>query len=240
MSRRISKGGTSSGRVTKGLQCGTLDEQTLRFVQAELPDWRDDPERGAETSEERLNAQLCKYLNVAASERFAMVHFHHEEKQTANRRVDFSALPRKAQFVGERYCTKSDPIIVFEGKRLPPPRNERSRAREYVTGGESKSGGIQRFKLGLHGAAHGLVAMVGYIQEDEPANWLKLINRWIQELEGTLSFDGEKWSSAEKLSQFTSDKGAGLAFAWSSHPRSGGKIVSDIRIRHLWIKMKNA
>lgn len=238
MSRRISKGGTSSGRVTKGLQRGTLDEQTLRFVQAELPGWRDDPERDAETSEERLNAQLCKYLNVAASERFAMVHFHHEEKQTANRRVDFSALPRKAQFVGERYCTKYKPIVVFEGKRLPPPRGDRSREREYVTGGETKSGGIQRFKLGLHGAEHSLAAMVGYVQEGEPGDWIKRVNRWIQELEGTLGFDGEKWSTIEQLVEFTSDKGVGVAQAWSSHSRVGDAISRNIRIRHLWVQMK--
>lgn len=239
MSRRISKGGASRGRVTNGLQRNTLDEQTLRFVQAELPRWRDDPEREMETSEERLNAQLCKYLNVAASERFPMVHFHHEEKQTANRRVDFSALPRKAQFVGKRYCTKYNPIIVFEGKRLPPPRSDRSREREYVTGGETKSGGIQRFKLSLHGAEHGLAAIVGYIQEGESGDWLKRINGWIRDLEGTLGFDGEKWSATEQLEQFTSDKGLGVAQAWSSHSRVGSAISSNIRIRHLWVRMKH-
>jgi hypothetical protein len=237
MSGKNSKSGTSSGRVTKGLQRDTLNEQTLRFVQGELPGWRDDPERVAETSEERLNAQLCKYLNVAASERFAMVHFHHEERQTANRRVDFSALPRKAQFVGERFCTKYDPIIVFEGKRLPPPRNDRSREREYVTGGEAKSGGIQRFKLGLHGAGHGVAAMIGYIQEGEPGDWLKRINNWIRDLESTLGFDAEKWSTSEQLADFMSSKGIGLALAWSSHSRVGAGISRNIRIRHLWVKM---
>lgn len=237
MSGKNSKRGANSGRLTKGLQRDTLGEQTLRFVQAELPGWRDDPERAVETSEERLNAQLCKYLNVAANERFAMVHFHHEEKQTANRRVDFSALPRKAQFVGERFCTKYDPIIVFEGKRLPPPRNDRSREREYATGGEAKSGGIQRFKLGLHGADHGLAAMVGYIQEGEPGDWLKRINNWIRDLESTLGFDGEKWFTSEQLADFTSNKEIGLALAWSSHSRVGAAISQNIRIRHLWVKM---
>lgn len=237
MSRRISKGGASSGRLTKGLQRDTLNEQTLRFVQAELPGWRDDPERAVEASEERLNAELCKYLNVAASERFAMVHFHHEEKQTANRRVDFSALPRKAQFVGERFCTKYDPIIVFEGKRLPPPRNDRSREREYVTGGEAKSGGIQRFKLGLHGADQSVAAMVGYIQVGEGSDWLKRINGWIRDLESTLGFDGEKWSTTEQLGEFSSDKRIGVAVAWSLHSRVGGAISRNIRIRHLWVSM---
>lgn len=235
MSRENSKSRASSGRVTKGLQRNTLAEQTSRFVQTELPNWRDDPERESETSEERLNAQLCKYLNVTASERFPMVYFHHEEKQTANRRVDFSALPRKAQFVGDQYCTKYIPFIVFEGKRLPAPRH--SREREYVTGGEAKSGGIQRFKLGLHGDKQNLAAIVGYIQEGEPKNWLKKINFWIRDLDGTIGFDGENWSRTECLKQFKSDKTLGVAQAWSSHTRIGDAISHNIRLRHLWVKM---
>src|ERR1035437_1999182 len=125
MSREKSRSGASSGRVTNGLRRDTLAEQTWHFVQTELPNWRDDPEREAETSEERLNAQLCKYLNVTASEQFPMIHFAHEEKQAANRRVDFAALPRKIQIVGDQYCTKYQSFIVFEGKRLPAPRRNR-------------------------------------------------------------------------------------------------------------------
>ena len=80
--------------------------------------------------------------------------------------------------------------------------------------------------------------MVGYVQEGEPREWLKKINLWIQELEGTLGFDGEKWSTTEQLEQFTSDKGVGVAQAWSSHSRVGEAISRNIRIRHLWVKMK--
>ena len=235
MSRENSKSGASNGRVTIGVGRNTLAEQTLHFVQTELPNWRDDAERESETSEERLNAQLCKHLNVTASERFPMVHFHHEEKQTANRRVDFSALPRKAQFVDDQYCTKYKPFIVFEGKRLPTPRL--SREREYVTGGEAKSGGIQRFKLGLHGDKHNLAAIVGYIQEGEPKDWLKKINFWIQDLEGAIGVDGEIWSRTECLKQFKPDNVLGVAQARSSHTRIGSVTSRNIRLRHLWLKM---
>lgn len=236
MSRKKFKCGVGSGRLTAGVQPNTLELQTLRFVQEELPRWRDHADRKSELSEERLNAQLSKYLNVAAGERFAMVHFHHEEKQAENRRVDISAHPRNAQFIGERYCTIFDPILVFEGKRLPPPRNDKKREREYVTGGDTKSGGIQRFKLGLHG--HGLetVAMVGYVQEAKPKEWHKRINRWIQDLEGTLGFDEEKWSSSEQLVQFVDDEVIGVAHAWSVHARVQ---APNIRIRHLWVDMRD-
>lgn len=237
MSRENFISGASSGRVTKGLRRNTLAEQTLHFVQAELLNWRDDPERESETSEERLNAQLCKYLNVTASERFPMIYFHHEEKQPANRRVDFSALPRKAQPVGDQYCTKYKPFIVFEGKRLPAPR--RNREREYVTGGNAKSGGIQRFKLGLHGNEQDLAVMVGYIQSGEPSFWLSNINQWIKSLDKTVSPGGESWSQAEQLKQFTSETTHGIAQTWSSHARIGNVISKSITLCHLWVKMSS-
>jgi hypothetical protein len=137
------------GRISEGPITGLLD-RTVDFVRSELAGWRDDPDRAAEEAEERLNAQLCKYLNVAASHRFPMVKFSHEEKQTGARRVDMSALPSGGGFVGETYYSIYDPFLVFEGKRLPTPTPNRER--EYVTGGRDKSGGIQRFKLALHGA----------------------------------------------------------------------------------------
>jgi hypothetical protein len=147
------------GRISEG-PTTTLVESTLQFVARELGPWRDDPDRPAEESEERLNAQLCKYLNVAASIRFPMVLFSHEERQTGTRRVDFAANPRDATFVGKTYRTIYDPFVVFEGKRLPAP--SKSREREYVSGGNDYSGGIQRFKRGLHGATVEDTAIVGY------------------------------------------------------------------------------
>ena len=135
------------------------------------------------------------------------------------------------------YYTKYDPILVFEGKRLPPPKNDPNREREYVIGGKIQSGGIQRFKLGLHGAEHQVVALVGYIQAGEPREWLKRINGWIRDLEGTLGFDGERWTPAESLVDFTHDVHKRVASAWSTHSRVGTVITRNIQIRHLWVRM---
>src|SRR5258706_2766108 len=91
------------GQITSGLATNTLADKTLEFVRDELPNWRDDPTRPAEESEERLNAQLCKFLNVASRQNFPMVYFHHEENQTRNRSIDFSALPSASQFIGSTF-----------------------------------------------------------------------------------------------------------------------------------------
>ena len=68
------------GRISEGPDV-SLVERTLQFVYEQLGPWRSDPDRPLEDSEELLNAQLCKYLNAVASERFPMVLFSHEESR---------------------------------------------------------------------------------------------------------------------------------------------------------------
>jgi hypothetical protein len=235
MADQLPRGEADRGRITSGLARNVFVERTLEFVRDELPKWRDDPARPSEESEERLNAQLCKYLNVVSRQKFPMVYFHHEEKQMGTRRVDFSALLSENQFVGATFHSIYDPFIVFEGKRLPSPT--RDREREYVTGGESKSGGIQRFKLGLHGAKHELAALIGYIQEGELREWFAQINNWIRDLETTLSSGDEKWSANEQLANFVEEAAEHIADVTSLHPRVGEVVSPNIRIRHLWVRM---
>lgn len=225
------------GRISEG-PTDTLIERTLEFVRTELAAWRDDPQRTLEEAEERLNAQLCKYLNVGAIGRFPMVHFHHEEKQTGIRRVDISALPNPGGFIGQTYHTIYDPFLVFEGKRLPAPAV--SREREYVTGGAGKSGGIQRFKLGLHGAKQDIAAMIGYVQARSLQDWHSTINQWIRDLANGMTSGGdEKWYMQEQLADLSANNASGVSRTSSSHERNGPAISSKIRIEHIWIKMQD-
>jgi hypothetical protein len=207
-------------------------------VFAELARWRDDPDRAKEELEERLNAQLCKYLEVAARHRFPMVHFHHEEKQTGSRRVDISALPIAGGIIGNIYHSIYAPFLVLEGKRLPAPPPI-SREQEYVTGGAEKSGGIQRFKLSLHGANQRTAAIVGYIQSGTLQSWHSKINQWIRDLASKTTAVEEKWFVDEQLAEFAADHELYIASAWSRHRRSGTAVSAEIRIRHLWVVMQN-
>lgn len=222
------------GRLSGGPET-TLTERTVEFVRGELSAWRDDPYRPAEESEERLNGQLCKFLNVAAAHRFPMVQFHHEEKQALRRTVDMSAYPASAQFVGETFHTIYLPFIVFEGKRLPAPSKDRER--EYVTGGEAKSGGLQRFRLGLHGAHQHRVAIIGYVQRGTTREWYGRINGWIAEIQGALAFDGLMWSDKDVLTEFGENAKERTAFCRSKHRRTGKVASDEILISHLWVQM---
>jgi hypothetical protein len=224
------------GRISEG-PTDALIERTLEFVHAELAGWRDDPDRTPEEAEDQLNAQLCKYLNVAANHRFPMVLFSHEERQTGVRQVDISALPVSGGFIGQIYHTIYKPLLVFEGKRLPAP--SRRREREYVTGGTEKTGGIQRFKLALHGAKQNTAAIIGYIQAGDLESWHSTINVWIRELAGDGAGVDEKWFEDEQLTDFVADHTLLIARASSLHKRSGAAISANIRIRHLWVVMQN-
>jgi hypothetical protein len=224
------------GRITHGPDANAFLERTFEFVRGELPAWRDRPDRRAEHAEEKLNAQLSKHLNSRARFELPMVQFHHEEKQTEARRVDISAGLSEGGFIGSSYYSIDDPFVVFEGKRLPAPGGK-SRQREYVTGGDAKTGGIQRFKLGLHGAQFEIVVMVGYIQKGKPSFWHNRINQWICDLSETLPLGEEKWSAKEQLSEFAEDSVARISASASSHLRIGKTKTSKIRIRHFWVEM---
>jgi len=146
------------GRITTGINANMLVGKTVAFVRQQLPEWRDDPNRVEEQAENRLNIQLCKFLEVRARNEFPMACFHHEEYQTGQARVDLSALPSRSVFIDARFHSIYDPFLVLEGKRLPAPSADREK--EYLIGNR-RNGGMQRFKLGLHGADLSIAVMIG-------------------------------------------------------------------------------
>jgi len=196
--------------------------------------WRDDPERPHVERERDLNAQLCKFLNVAARQSsFAMVHFHHEEPQGVFHSADFSANPVDGGWIEGRQYTKYDPVLVMEGKRLPTPRSKRER--EYVASAitEKPGGGVQRFKLGLHGQALSIAGMVGYVQAKTCEEWFAAVNHWVDDL---ASSGAPLWSVDDRLDKFILDSRARVSRCESEHPREPGASPT-IRLTHLWVEM---
>lgn len=223
------------GRITVGLEQATLVDKTISFVRQLLPDWRDDPDRLAEQSENKLNLQLCKFLDAHARSDFPMVCFHHEEPQTGRRRVDLSATPAEATIINAEYHSIYEPFLVLEGKRLPAPSTDRRM--EYVTGKEDTNGGIQRSKLGLHGAKLAVAAIIGYIQGQSSSHWHKRINEWISDLAAGRVSDVCSWKAAETLGHLEQDTAKRIAGCESMHHRSGDVRGESIRLHHLWVEM---
>lgn len=221
----------SIGRIAKTAICDTLIDQTIDFIWSSLFPWKNDPTRSFVEAEEDLNAQFHNFLQSRANKEFPMVFFQHEQRQEGRRKVDLSAKPAQSVVIHGVGYSRYQPIIVIEGKRLPAPA--KSREREYVTGGENVSGGIQRFKLGVHGKEHETVIMLGYIQKRTPQDWYGCINAWISDLAETHPDD---WGVEEKLSEFQNSDTGALAKSFSVHLRTKGCKSRTIRILHFWIK----
>jgi hypothetical protein len=217
--------------------------KTLEFVRTQLPAWRDDPKRPADSSEKLLNSSLCDFLDSHARSGLPMVRFKHEAPQTTPSTVDLGVHGTEdVTSVGDFGYTIYQPFMVIECKRLPAPSNDRER--EYVTGTNKTSGGptggIQRFKLGLHGAKVETATIVGYIEEQTTRHWHATINGWITDLAGEPSTDGCVWSHADKLQELVCDDDHDASTAISSHERAGVCLTQFIQIHHMWIVMKLA
>ncbi|HUY34108.1 MAG TPA: hypothetical protein VMV69_15275 [Pirellulales bacterium] len=226
----------ADGKITRGIDRHALVERTIEFVATQLPLWRDDPKRASVEAEEQLNSQLCKFLAARARCQFPMASFHHEERQGKRRRVDMSAGPTLDAIEAASYLESIYvPFLVMEGKRIPAPAA--ARRREYITGFAERCGGMQRFKLGLHGAKHETAVMIGYVQANESAFWWETINQWIGELARSDEDPTCAWKTSDQLEPLL-DRGAAQASRCESHhARTGARKPGVIRLVHLWLRM---
>ena len=219
-----------------------LVPKTLAFIRRQLPAWRDDPRRPKEKSERRLNSSRCDFLDCRSRNDLPMARFKHESPQSGTRTADMGVHGNaEATLIGVRSYSLYKPFLVIEAKRLPAPGADRER--EYVTGTDrasgSPTGGIQRFKLGLHGSDVEIAAMVGYIQDQSPEHWHRSINTWIDDLVGVTSPDGCVWKKADRLQSLQTHAGDRTAFSVSAHERRCECATSKIEIHHLWVVMES-
>jgi hypothetical protein len=159
----------SHGAITFGISPDTQITKTIEFVHQQLPIWRDDATRSPETIENKLNSQLAKFLSAKARTFFPSIQFEHETYQTGKRSIDMSASFTEPAYIGAKSFSIYDPFLVFECKRFTT-EFPADRKREYLTGEDPAkiSGGIQRFKHGLHGKDHSITAMIGIYPAGNP------------------------------------------------------------------------
>ena len=227
-----------AGKLAPEVQLpGTARYQLIEFIADELPRWRDHPERKPETSETALTDQFCDHLNSAArfSAGWNWVQFRTEvpDEVRRGRAIDLAPKPCGAVVIIEgRRHTQFDTLLPIECKRLPTPREKDRDEREYVMTATGTTGGIQRFKLGYHGAAHRVAAMIAYVQDQTFSHWLSQVNAWIRELAAETN---SPWSVSDGLQSVTDDPAVRLCTLQSHHQRQGG--LGECELRHLWIRM---
>ncbi len=94
------------------------------------------------------------------------------DEQNRGRKIDLVPVPCGAAiYIEGRRFTDFELIMPIECKRLPTPKEKDRDEREYVFSQYSSTCGIQRFKEGNHGAAHGFGGMIGYVQEGTTSVW---------------------------------------------------------------------
>lgn len=231
----------ASGRITRGpLPDDNLVPKTLEFVRTQLPNWRDDFKRPKSESEKSLNSTLCDFLEHRRREILPMARFKHESPQYWSRTVDIGVHGTDDEtLIDASTYSLYEPFLVIECKRLPAPGGK-DRVQEYVTGtteNGSPTGGIQRFKLGLHGSNVRTAILVGYIQENDPNHWHRTINKWIQDLTKSNPNDSLQWRDNEKLSKPQSESDTSTHCLKSEHPRLAPNSQLPIELHHYWIVM---
>lgn len=213
---------------------GTFLARVVDFIADNLPRWRDSPDRPPVQSERELTAQLGAWLNSAARRGgLDVVQFRTEvpDPVQRGRSLDIAVQPCGPPLLveGRRY-TLFDILLPIECKRLPTPPDPGRDDREYVASDSAAAGGIQRFKLGAHGAAHAHGLMIAYIQDDRPpAHWQRVINHWMLEIGATDPF----WAGEQLTADPDPDAPGPVQRLRSTHRRHPRD--TPIELTHLWI-----
>jgi hypothetical protein len=232
---------------TDNVQSGRLDPDIHRpatsrlaildFIAAELPLWRDYPDRRKEQAEAVLTEQLCEYLTHVSrlSNIWSHLQFRTEtmDEVQRGRKVDLTVKPLTGAIVIEgRRHTIFDALLPIECKRLPTPAGTNRDEREYVFNRHASTGGIERFKTGLHGGSHVLAGMIGYVQQESCEFWAARVIDWIS---GLVASGQKGWTVDDLPDVVQNDASRGTAVLKSSHAREG--IATSIELRHLWIRI---
>ncbi|MCP5064432.1 MAG: hypothetical protein GY936_18485 [Ignavibacteriae bacterium] len=116
------------------------------------------------------------------------------------------------------------PLFIVESKRLPAPL-PKTREKEYVIG-DNKNGGIERFKLEIHGKGQVECGLIGFIEKEDFDFWKDKVNSWILDLVNT----GTSWEKDEELSEKENNNNYAYLYSIAHRIKS-----IDLILHHLWI-----
>ena len=227
-----------SGRLDPEIHLpSTVKLALVDFIAEELSCWRDHPDRPAAQAETTLTEHLCDHLNSAVHYSTTWDHIQFRTETTdetyGNRTIDLTVKPLAAVlFIENRWYSQFDALFPIECKRLPTPKGTKRDEREYVFTKFSTTGGIQRFKLGYHGAAHTFAAMIAYVQEQSFSYWLDQVNGWIR---GLAVEPNSTWNNSDVLQLLSDNLETEISTLESEHQREGD--LEGCELRHLWIRM---
>jgi hypothetical protein len=179
--------------------------------------------------EKGITNRLCKILSG-----HKLLYFHHEgvqnEVKGSSASVDLEAIATTDTYFEARLFAREQTLMAIEAKRLPtsPPKK---REREYLVGVDKATGGVERFKLGIHGRHSSLCMMLGYVQGGNFDSWRETINGWIDDLSSNGKPEGF-WNAKEKLELIATN--AATMRCRSEHRRQFEGKTDKMEIVHVW------
>ena len=216
----------------------------LPAIASGMKGWTDN--KASRLNEKVIASNLCIRLNYAADDE--LFRFHHEDPQNkaATRTLDMGTYPRPRLTVVGHAMGPLVRLYGIEAKRLPTPNQSGEiRLREYVVGRweskaivhKSKSGGIERFKEGMHGEDLDRAAMFGFVQSEGFNHWHSEVNGWIDDLiTSPIPSHQARWENQDRLAPYPAP-GPRVAELRSDHARANG---SAIRLTHFWLDLTGA
>ncbi len=226
---------SSSGVLTNGITKDASIKAVVEFISKYFAQFSERVKGETTTSERVLTDKLCKFLNRHASS--FPFYFHHENVENTekgnNPQVDIGTVSRSELLqVEDRAYGEFDSFFSIEAKRLPTPGAKREK--EYVIGTDKASGGIERFKKGIHGENLKYAAMIGYIQSEDAPHWFVQVNDWISDLIATVP---SEWNDNDKLIELLTDKKGTILSTYTSRNSRVTSSGGIITIFHFWVTL---
>ena len=202
----------------------------VEFLQKHLPQFAESLLNTNIDNENGLNSRLSRFITNAAVQEI----FFAERESMEDETCGSSPATDIGIHLKVDDCGIDAPLItVLEGKRLTKGLGV-ERRREYVIGHDKKGkhvpcGGIERFKLSIHGRKLTHAGMIGYIQEETPQYWQEQINSWISDL--CLQQKTLKWSEEEHLAP------AATSGRISESVSIVHRQADNLQLTHFWINL---
>jgi hypothetical protein len=228
------------GFLTLNIETDTSIQGVLNCLNLNLPLFAKKQKGKIKMNEDGLTQRLCRFLNRNIGSfpfLFEKEDMENDEKGNSPR-VDIGIVSNtETIIVNDREFTEDETFFKIEAKRLG--KLPKIREKEYVVGREDKegkyinSGGIERFKKGIHGKNLIHAAIIGYVQLHDFKHWHKSINSWITGLsKETPAF----WSNKELLKNESAK--SELATYTSHHLREKESIKDEIKLNHFWVDLQ--
>lgn len=240
----------STGKRSLGRFIGPEDScsimMVVKFVERNLETFSKECSGSSVVNEKGLTQRLCILLNQQARLGCFPFLFEKEYMEIPERgdspSVDIGVITqsREGVCVQSRWYSNKESFFSMEAKRLDDIST--ARQREYLVGRKENGkyrdcGGVERFKMGIHGKGLQYCALIGYVQKYDFNYWYRTINSWIDESIADCNSSTISWDEGDKLviiDNANQDNRAVAQFR-SRNSREDGFVD----LFHLWVNLAN-